>query len=557
LIMRRLQLLLTCVLLAPQLAAAQGAAKPSGSTGETGNQTSRLALLFDLQGLDADASKLNQPLARARARMEIADAAWLIDREWAKKLLRDAYELTFPEEKERERLRQEPVGSKPLPPTDVERARTNLRNRVFAVAGRDSDFADELRALGAQELGRVEESERDRSLAWQALRAGDLAAASRYVSLSIKAEPTQGAAWEIIPNVAARDRAAADRLLLEYIEQLRGTPLSMTNGSAPRVHLFLYSLMMAGSGGNDRPLPPPGLSVLKAYVGYVVESMTQLSQREPESLRSLRTFLLAAWVPLKQYAPELTGAFMELERLSRRPGEDAGLPTERDAEARKARREESVRQAIKNGQPDDATIGLALGHKDFAAARKLIGLLPAGEKKLRLTDWVNAEESLSLAAGGEAVEAEKLARLLTEAESVRRVYPVLIGKCIKAKDSSCATLLTDQAVKQLRRATDGEALALSLCALANALAPVNEGSAFDVLEEAVAAANTGRVEESELGRLSIEPEVFKMLATKDKERARQVAQGLKPPAARITALAATYQQEAKSPAKENVPQPKS
>lgn len=117
--------------------------------------------------------------------------------------------------------------------------------------------------------------------------------------------------------------------------------------------------------------------------------------------------------------------------------------------------------------------------------------------------------------------------------------------------------VADQAVKQLGRAPVAAELALSLGALANALAPVNEGLAFDVLDEAVAAANAGKLEESELCHLSIEPEVFKTLAAKDDVRARQAAQGLKVPAARITALAATYQREVKSPAKENVPRLKS
>jgi hypothetical protein len=555
-IMRSLPLLLICILLAPHLADAQTVAKPDESMAQAINQNASLAVLFDLQSLDADASKLNHPLARARAKIEIADAAWSLDREWAKRLLRAAYELTFPDEKERERLRQESGRVKPQPPTDVERARTEMRNRVFAVAARDNAFADELRALGARELGRVEESERDRDLAWQALRAGDLAVAGKYVSLSIKAEPTRMAVWEIVPNIAKRDRAAADSILLEYIEQLRNTTLSMTDNSALRVHLFLSSLMMSGSN-DGQPLPPPGPAVLRAYVAYVVESMTQLSQREPESLKSLRTFLLAAWLPLQQHAPELTGAFLELERLSRRAGESGGLPTQRDAEARLARREEAVRQALKSGQPDDATIGLAVGQKDFAAARKLIDLLHDEEKKLRLTDWVNAEETLTLAAGGDAVEAEKLARLLTRAESILRVYPVLVGKCAQRKDASCATLLADQAVKQLRRAPDGAALTLSLGGLANALAQINEGLAFDLLDEAVAAANAGKLEESELGRVAVETEVFKTLAAKDEARARQAAQGLKPPATRIAALAATYQREAKSQAQGNVPQTKS
>jgi hypothetical protein len=65
----------------------------------------RLALLTDLQALDAKAVKLDKPLARAAARAEIADAAWELEPEWAKILLTEAYRLTFPEEKAAAKLR--------------------------------------------------------------------------------------------------------------------------------------------------------------------------------------------------------------------------------------------------------------------------------------------------------------------------------------------------------------------------------------------------------------------------------------------------------------------
>ena len=58
-------------------------------------------LLSDLQALEAKADKIAAPLSRARAQAEIADAAWPLDREWAKKLLREAYELILPPEEER------------------------------------------------------------------------------------------------------------------------------------------------------------------------------------------------------------------------------------------------------------------------------------------------------------------------------------------------------------------------------------------------------------------------------------------------------------------------
>ncbi|MCA1566882.1 MAG: hypothetical protein LC803_14800 [Acidobacteria bacterium] len=549
--MRRLQLLLAFILLATCASHAQTvAAKPDG---DAGAMQKRNALRFDLQALEAEALKLLPPLAQARARVEIADAAWTIDREWAKKLLREAYVLTFPEEKERERLRSLPIGARLTPPTGLDWPRSEMRERVFAVAGRDRAFADELTSLGAQELGRKEEVERYRSLALQSLRAGDIETAGKYTSLSIKAEPTVMTLVEIIPNLAKQDQAAADKLLMEYIEELRVTPLSMATVSATRVHIFLFS-MMAGHLGHREQTAPPNPALVKAYVGYVVESMTHLARTEPESLKNLRTYLMYAWLPLKQYAPELTGAFMELEKLSRRPGDDGGLPRPgSDAEARRAWDEAAIKDAIKRGQPNDDVIGRALGRRDFVSLRKLIELLPDGEKKSSLTEQVNTEESLSLVAKDESAAAEKLAQLLRKAESILRLYPVLIGACVKRKDAACANALTYQAVKQLKATSpDSPALALSLSALAQAVAPVNVELAFDALDEAVAAANANNFfKDAELGRPGINVEIFKTLAAKNEVRALQSANALKERLPRIAALAAMCRAKAEAFGKEN------
>ena len=109
--MKRLPLLLTLLLLLANLTAAQSrenAALAADSLTQAQN-----ALRFDLQALEARAAKLSEPLAGARARAEIAAAAWALDADWAKRLLREAYELTLPPEAERARLRALPAGTRP------------------------------------------------------------------------------------------------------------------------------------------------------------------------------------------------------------------------------------------------------------------------------------------------------------------------------------------------------------------------------------------------------------------------------------------------------------
>lgn len=358
---------------------------------------------------------------------------------------------------------------------------------------------------------------------------------------------------EIIPNLARRDQATADKLLMEYIEELKATPLSMATASALRVHVFLFSMMADHLGHRGQAAqPPPNPALLKAYVSYVVESMAQLARSEPGSLKTLRSYLMYAWLPLKQYAPELTGRFLELEKLSRGAGDDGSLPQPgSDAETRRTRIEAAIKDAVKRGQADDQIIGIALGRRDFLNARKLIELLPDGEQKSSLMERINAEESLNLAAKDEGVGAEKLAQLLRQAEFILRVYPVLIGACMKHQDAACANRLASQSVKQLRAGAPAPpALALTLSGLAQAVATVNEELAFEMLDEVVAAVNANNFKDAELGRPGINVEIFKTLAAKNEPRSLQSANALKERLSRIAALAAVYRVKAEAFGKE-------
>lgn len=88
---------------------------------------------------------------------------------------------------------------------------------------------------------------------------------------------------------------------------------------------------------------------------------------------------MSLWLPLNQYAPELAPAFLELERLSRRPDGNSSLPLVGGPEARKARYEEQVKRALDGGKADEMTINFAIGQEDFAA-RKMLDTLPDGEQ---------------------------------------------------------------------------------------------------------------------------------------------------------------------------------
>jgi hypothetical protein len=120
----------------------QAATSQESTANETRAQ--KYSLVLDLESLNAEASKLSAPLARASAKTEIANAAWTLKQAWAQDLLSDAYDLTLPEEKERTKLREQPLGTAPTEPTEMDLARIRIRYRILEVAKQDKDFAGRL-----------------------------------------------------------------------------------------------------------------------------------------------------------------------------------------------------------------------------------------------------------------------------------------------------------------------------------------------------------------------------------------------------------------------------
>ncbi len=90
-------------------------------------------LLSDLQVLDAKSVKLDNGLARAVAKAEIAAALWSLDNERAKALLREAYKLTLPDEAQN-KSRDVPIGAPPKPSGKEEVNRNLVRSRVLEIA---------------------------------------------------------------------------------------------------------------------------------------------------------------------------------------------------------------------------------------------------------------------------------------------------------------------------------------------------------------------------------------------------------------------------------------
>ncbi|HSJ74838.1 MAG TPA: hypothetical protein VK899_01430 [Gemmatimonadales bacterium] len=510
-------------------------------------------LLIELQSLEADSSNLRQPLALASAKINIAKAVWSLDREMAKRLLREAFNLTLPPEEELASLRARPVGALPALTTGAQRLRSVIRYRALEVANRDKAFGEELTQLLTRILGESEAQRGYSSLAYQEAKDGSVTDAVGHLRKAFGTDPTQADFLDAFQEIAKRDRQAADALTLQYIDLIRALPLAREDQRAGWASFILDDLVFGPlmSRGSE---PLAGPEVVRAWVTY---SLDMVSRLEPAALQSdgVRLRLRRVWGPLQTSAPELKSRFLELEAKSRRPGEKVLLPEVSLKEDYRKRDEARAKEALSSDMPDARTVRLLIGRGEFDKARSLLGRMDEGDEKARLTEMVNSREAISLARKGDTAGALRRVRELRRTVSLVEVYPVIIDKCSAGKDKQCVTDSVNQAVLHVKDADpqafkppagipasifpnekESDPAVQFLGGLAKAVAPFNESLAFDVLREYVQAANRSKVE-TDKGYDLVRGDVFIKLAPFNREQAYQVAYTLQDRPSRIAALA--------------------
>jgi tetratricopeptide (TPR) repeat protein len=426
------------------------------------------------------------------------------------------------------------------------------------IASREKPFADQLLRLGLKKLGGSETQMIYASLAENARQEQDLDAAGQYLLQAVDIDPSQIAAGFILVDIAKTNRARADKLIVDYLDRLRHFPLSRANGSIFRIYMVVDKLVFPPLGTE-----PPGPVVMRAYVSYVTESFASLEDREPGSLKAYRPFLSRAWLPLKQYAPDLTTDFMILEQRSRQSNDIPSLPmAESQSPDQKNDYEKRVKDATESDQPNEVIINRAINRGDFTKARKLIDKLSDGLQKTQLTEIANAKEALYVLTKNDLIEARRLAEKLKQASSIREVYPALIGKCVSDKDQTCAASLMVQAMKQLKSSDtipwtplagtptailttnrDFDPILEGMAKLTLAVVPISYEIALIGLGETVAAANVSQLDTAQ-GRVGFDVSIFKKLAPKNESRVRQEAESFKDSLRRIISLVAIYQWKA-------------
>ena len=561
-LMKRLKLMLCVTALSASLGYSQTVPTQSKNV-----ELQKAVLLSDLRTLAVEIPKLDGQLARAMGKAEIADAAWTLDRNWARNLLTDAYELTYLTEEELSHIGPEPPGTSPRPPTAVGRARDQVRKRILSIARRDKSFADHLMADSAAHLTKDDRQMMYAQLTVMALEEGDNQTAIRSIQDNMTIDPSQGMLVQLINRLALKDRSAADKLILQEISQLSTVKLANGRLGQARGDLVLRFLVFPNAFFPDpnNYVPAPGPEVMKAYVRYVVESLTALEETQPGSLPAQRTFLLSAWLPLNQYAPEYKERFMQLETLSRTPGKDASLPTKSNEEIDNDMVPKKQAEALNSPQPNELSIDGMILRGEFETARKLIGKLPDGAQKIQFTEKVNTKEALSLVKQEDLVGAQNVAERFASMNSILEVYPLIVEAYAKTKNQAGADAAVHQAIKQLKSmnskptypgtqfgmpaehaptAKERDGMLAVLGKLAQAVLTIDTLLAANLVDEIVVIANASQIDTTQ-GQTGIDSELFKNLAAKDEVRARSAADSFKDRLRRIVANAAVYQQKAK------------
>ncbi|HET8783654.1 MAG TPA: hypothetical protein VFM63_14610 [Pyrinomonadaceae bacterium] len=504
-------------------------------------------MLSEVKTLALEIPKLDSSLARAKAGAEIADAAWTLDRKWSKTLLKDAYALTYLTEDEQRRIGAEPPGTPPRQPTMLTRARSEVRKRILSVARRDKTFANQLLTDTSARLTKDDRQMSYAQVTLMAMEDGDNEAAASSIHDNMAIDPTALMLVELVNKLALKDRAAADKLVLEFIVKLPNLQLAGGKLGRVRAETVLRFLVFPNSFFPDpaNPVPNPGPEVMKAYVRYVIESLTLVAQTEPTTLAAHRSNLLTTWLPLNQYAPEFKDRFMQLEAASRTPGKDASLPTQSYEEVDRELLRKRETEALNSSAPNDQVIDSLISRGEFETARKLIEKLPDGRTKSQFTEKANQREAISLAEKGDVLGAQNLAERLTTVYSIRLVYPAIVRAYAAKKDQAGAGAVVNQAVKQLERVSmlQWETI-IPLSLLAEALMPIDALRAAEIVDDVVVRVNRSETNTTD-GRTSVDSGLFRVFAAKDEVRARSAAQSFEDRFQRVVALAAVYQWKAK------------
>src|SRR5262245_3193951 len=521
-------------------------------------QIQKSVLLGELTALESDAVNLNPPLARAVVKTEIADVAWNLDKQWAKQLLKDALELALPEKETRRKYQKVKKGDNPVEPTKEMIPWMFVRGKVLAVARRDPAFADELAKISKEEMGAYEEVLAYSSSANAAFQADDKKQAMEYARKIFDADPSQINSGYAIAAIASLDRGEADKLILDYIQKLRSFPINSRNAARifHGLQIAVFPTYLSRFRENQgRKFPVAGEEAMRAYFGFLIETLLDLESREPGAAMKLSFYTPQIWPFVSQHAPELVDSYLKLEAVGGIAAEYGSRQTSSLEERNKARYETMVNDARTNDSQNKIVeaIGWAIGRDDYETCRELIDKLPAGDLRSKYSEDVNRSEAISLLGKEDFDGAARLASKLDSLGSLAQVYPQMIKYCVDKKDQDCVNSLGSELTRKLEKKSDSSGAALILSRVAATVAVKDEAIGINLLRQAISSANASDVKRTGENAYMVEfdNKAFELLALNHEGQMFQMAKSLDDRLYRSLALAAIYRAKSNALQKKN------
>ena len=554
-----------------------------------------------LVNLAADARNFTDQTLRARTLARIADALWEADRDRGRTIFRAAWDAAEIADKEGDERFQEAKrqatqaragggqGGHVNPPPGIRRDVLRLATKHDRALG--EEFLGKLKtqkkeaaeAKGARTFGQSDEAIRQRlGVALEMLEAGDTDKALQFAdpALTIVSIPT----IDFLSFLREKDSPAADRRYAAMLAAAAANPQSDANMvSLLSSYVFTPHLYASfGSGGNNiqissdqRPPPIEAAEVRASFLSTAATILLRpLAAPEPgqPSGNDGQVMVIRRLLPLfEQFArPELTASLrnqlVALESTAGNSGKRAD--------------DESVREGLEPNQPEANLNSLLdrLEHARTAAERDEIRvelaerLATKGDLKAR--DYVEkiddtelrnrARAFIDATLAAHAVQAKKtdlaleIARIGDLTHLLKSWLLAQTAKQLAAKDRDRALSLIEESAAEARRMDNSDPdRPRAFLAVANAVLQLNRAATWDIMSDAIKAANSADTFSGEDGQITIQIEtkqmgsinnedvpdfdvagIFGKLANEDFDKSIELARGFERQAPRANATIA-------------------
>jgi hypothetical protein len=611
---RQSLLLIFCLLALSTIAAAQpkDASKVEAKTSADKNKSAKALeaerILAErranaqslLINLAVDARNFNDQTLRARTLARIADALWEVDRERGRTLFRASWDSAEIADKESQERLQEDIRqqqSKTGGGGYVVASPPDVRREVLRLA------ASRERALGEELLGKFKEQKereaadaknrRNRfgadaatsqrlSLAGQLVDAGDIERALQF------ADPVLGGinvqSIEFLTHLRDKDPTAADQRYASMLAKAPTNPESDANTVSllssyiftPHTYVTFQgngvsSSQMSGASGPANVPAELRAAFFRVAAGILLRPLAPPGQDQttlgPDGLylaiRRLMPFF-------EQYAPQETTTALraQLEALtamaSDRARERKDDSLRRGFEEPSADREQSLLDQIDHAKTSSERDGLnlqlamLLARKGDLRARDYVSKIDDSEMRNSARAYIDVSMAMQAVNKKDTDRALEIAKTGELTHLQKAWLMARIAKLLAKTDSDKAMALIEDATTEARRIEPSDPdRPRAFFAVTNALMIVNRGGVWDVMSDAIKAANSAENFSGEDGQLTFKmvskvmssvyqdsvadfdvAGIFEVLAKDDYERSVELARGFEREAPRANAVLA-------------------